>query len=140
MEEGFHKTDFKHSVPLHPSVMKIIDAQKGKDDHHIFVSSTRKDNKGNLLPYLRSGFSKQLKTIKHLLDDETITYQCFRATVTTKLRELGKGHEPSYLMNQQLQGISNRVYTRSDFVDFKVSMVNDWMQFIQDRLNDYKES
>ena len=140
MEEGFHKTDFKHSVPLHPTVMKIIDAQKGKDDHHIFVSSTRKDNKGNLLPYLRSGFSKQLKTIKHLLDDETITYQCFRATVTTKLRELGKGHEPSYLMNQQLQGISNRVYTRSDFVDFKVSMVNDWMQFIQDRLNDYKES
>jgi integrase len=136
MEEGFHKTEFAHSVPLHPTVMKIINAQKGKDAKYVFVSSTRKDNKGNLLPYLRSGFQKQIKAIKEHLEDQSITFQCFRATVTTKLRELGKGHEPSYLMNQQLQGISNRVYTRSDFTDFKVAMVNDWMEFIEDKLNE----
>lgn len=138
MEEGFHKTGYEHSVPLHPTVMKIIEAQRGKDKTYVFVSNFRKDNQGNLLPYRRSGFSKQIQRIKNLLEDNTITYQCFRATVTTKLRELHKGHEPSYLMNQQLQGISNRVYTRSEFREQKIAMVNDWMQFIEDRLNDAK--
>jgi len=135
MEEGFHKTAFTHTVPLHPKVMEIIDAQKSKDEKYVFVSLNRKDNMGNLLPYVRSGFQKQSKAIKDHLDDQSITFQCFRATLTTKLRELGKAHEPSYLMNQQLQGISNRVYTRSDFTDFKVAMVNDWMEFIEDKLN-----
>jgi integrase len=138
MEEGFHKTGYKHSVPLHPTVMKIIDAQRGKDETYIFVSNFRKDNQGNLLPYQRSGFSKQIQRIKELLEDNTITYQCFRATVTTKLRELAKGHEPSYLMNQRLQGISERVYTRSEFRELKIAMVNDWMDFIEGQLNDTK--
>ena len=140
MEEGFHKTGTKHTVPLHPTVMKIIDAQRGKDETYVFVSNFRKDNQGNLLPYQRSGFAKQIKRIREELDDNTITYQCFRATVTTKLRELGKGHEPSYLMNQKLQGISDKVYTRSEFRPLKIKMVNDWMDYVEERVNAYKES
>ena len=135
MEEGFHKTGYEHQVPLHPKVWKIIEEQKGKDNKYVFVSINRKDKEGNLLPYLKSGFQKQAYAIRNHLEDQTITFQCFRATLTTKLRELGKGHEPSYLMNQQLQGISHRVYTRSEFKDFKVNMVNDWMNFIEDKLN-----
>ena len=69
------------------------------------------------------------------IGDDKLTFQCFRATVTTKLREMGKGHEPSYLMNQALPGISNKVYTRSDFKPLKVKMVNDWMDFIEDKIN-----
>lgn len=54
----------------------------------------------------------------------------------TKLRELAKGHEPSYLFGQQLAGISNAVYTRSEFKDQKIAMVNDWMDFIEGKLNE----
>lgn len=136
MEKGFHKESLEHTVPLHPTVMKIINKQKGKDKKFVFVSLNRKDASGNLKPYARSGFGKQILAIRELLGDETITYQCFRATVTTKLRELAKGHEPSYLFGQQLAGISNAVYTRSEFKDLKIAMVNDWMNFIEGKLNE----
>lgn len=136
MERGFHKESLEHTVPLHPTVMKIINKQKGKDEKFVFVSLNRKDAYGNLKPYAKSGFGKQILRIRELLDDETITYQCFRATITTKLRELAKGHEPSYLFGQQLAGISNAVYTRSEFKDQKIAMVNDWMSFIEGKLNE----
>ena len=71
--------------------------------------------------------------IREDIGDDKLTFQCFRATVTTKLREMGKNHEPSYLMNQALSGISNRVYTRSDFKELKIQMVNDWMKFVRRR-------
>ena len=41
-------------------------------------------------------------------------------------------------MNQRLQGISERVYTRSEFRELKIAMVNDWMDFIEGQLNDTK--
>ena len=136
MEEDFHKNENTHSVPLHPTVMKIINNYKGLDDRFVFACLNRKDNQGRLLPYARGGFQKQSEAIRKLLEDNTITYQCFRATLTTKLRELGKGHEPSYLCNQKMQGISNTDYTRSEFKPLKIMMVEDWMNFIEGRLNE----
>ena len=133
MEEGFHKVkDSKHTVYLHPQVMEIINAQKGKDDVYVFVSLDRKDEKGNLLPYGKSSFTKQMKAIKDAINDENIDIRCFRATVTTHLREMNKGYEPSYMMGQALSGISQRVYTRSEYKPHKMDMTNAWMDFIEE--------
>lgn len=43
-------------------------------------------------------------------------------------------------MNQKLQDISDKVYTRSEFRPLKIKMVNDWMDYVEERVNAYKES
>ena len=136
MEEGFHKVkNIKHSVYLHPEVLKIIEKQRGKDDTHIFTSETNRDVNNKRLPYARSGFVKQMNRIKTHLETQDIDIRCFRASITTHLREMNKGYEPSYLLGQALTGISNRVYTRSEFKPHKMEMTNAWMDFIEERLN-----
>ena len=133
MEEGFHKVkDLKHTVYLHPVVMNIINRQKGKDDTHVFTSKYNLDNQGNRKPYTKTGFSKQMKRIKDYLGTQDIDIRCFRASITTHLREMSKGYEPSYLLGQALPGISNRVYTRSEFKAQKIEMTNAWIKFIED--------
>jgi len=137
MEEGFHKVkDSKHSVYLHPEVLEIINSKKGLSETHVFVSADKKDSKGNLLPYGKSSFTKQMKRIKNAIDDQNIDIRCFRATVTTHLREMNKGYEPSYLLGQALTGISQRVYTRSEFKPHKIDMTDAWMDFIKVQIND----
>jgi hypothetical protein len=132
MEEGFHKVKkLRHSVYLHPDVLDIINKQKGKDDTFVFTSRDNLDENGNRQPYGKTGFVKQMKRIKDLLDTQDIDIRCFRASLTTHLREMNQGYEPSYLLGQALTGISNRVYTRSEFKPHKMSMTNAWMDFIE---------
>ena len=132
MEEGFHKVkNLKHSVYLHPTVLEIINKQKGKDDTYVFTSGDNLDRNYKRKPYGKSGFTKQMKRIKDSLDTQDIDIRCFRASLTTHLREMNQGYEPSYLLGQALTGISNRVYTRSEFKPHKMSMTNAWMDFIE---------
>ena len=133
MEQGFHKVKkLKHSVYLHPEVLKIIEKQKGKDDTYVFVSRDNVDRQGNRKPYGKTGFVKQMKRIKDQLNTQDIDIRCFRASLTTHLREMNKAYEPSYLLGQALPGISNTVYTRSEFKPHKIDMTNAWMDFINE--------
>jgi integrase len=112
--------------------MKIINRQKGKHDTYVFTSKSNLDKEGNRLPYTKSSFTKQMKRIKEYIGTQDIDIRCFRASLTTHLREMGKGYEPSYLLGQALPGISNRVYTRSEFKSQKIEMTNAWTKFIED--------
>jgi hypothetical protein len=76
-----------------------------------------------------------MKRIKNAIDDQNIYIRCFRATVTTHLREMNKGYEPSYLLGQALSGISQRVYTRSEFKPHKIDITDAWMDFIKVQIN-----
>jgi len=132
MEKGFHKVKkIEHSVYLHPKVLEIIERQRGKDDTYIFTSKDNIKN-GQRQPYGKSGFSKQMNVIKEYLEVQNIDIRCFRASITTHLRNMNDGHEPSYLLGQALPGISNTVYTRSEFKLQKMTMTNAWMDFIED--------
>lgn len=133
MEEGFHKVkSLRHTVYLNHVAMKIINRQKGKHDTYVFTSKSNLDKEGNRLPYTKSSFTKQMKRIKEHIGTQDIDIRCFRASLTTHLREMGKGYEPSYLLGQALPGISNRVYTRSEFKSQKIEMTNAWTKFIED--------
>ena len=136
MEEGFHKDKrIKHSVPLHPKVYELIEARKGMHETYVFVSNTRKDSKGDLMPYNKSSFTKHVKRLKEALGDNEIDFRCFRATVSTKIKEIDITNEPSYFMGQTLGGVSNEVYIRSEFRPLKIKMANDWINYIEEQIN-----
>jgi hypothetical protein len=76
-----------------------------------------------------------MKSIKQAINDQEIDIRCFRATVTTHLRDMNKGYEPSYMMGQALSSISQRVYTRSQYKPHKMDMTHAWMDFIEAQIN-----
>jgi len=132
MEEGFHKTETTHSFPLHPMAMDIINKYKGCDDEYVFKN----------MHSLKHGLHNK-DTFKNMLrdlrkkNDITWDIRCLRASFITCISELNPSYRAGILTNQAGQTITEKHYMRGDitYYDFKVTMINDYMNLIQDKLN-----
>ena len=131
MEKGFHKIDKPHQFPLHKMMLDIINKYKGNDDVYVFKNIYdkddfyHKDNVGNVLGRLR-----KTHNIKWDL-------RCLRSSFLTAITNLDHTFRAGILCNQAGQNITESVYIRGKitYFDFKVQMINAYMDLIQDKLN-----
>ena len=132
MEKGFHKIDKPHQFPLHKMMLDIINKYKGNDDVYVFKNIYdkddfyHKDNVGNVLGRLR-----KTHNIKWDL-------RCLRSSFLTAITNLDHTFRAGILCNQAGQNITEAVYIRGavTYFDFKVQMINAYMDLIQDKLNE----
>tara|TARA_R100000654_G_scaffold22488_1_gene44783 strand:- start:299 stop:1561 length:1263 start_codon:yes stop_codon:yes gene_type:complete len=137
MEEGFHKTQYAHSFPLHPMVMDIINKYKGSDETYVFKNIHSKvynlHNKHTFKNILRG-----------LRKTHNITWdiRCLRASFVTTISEIDLSFRSGILTNHKGQNITEKNYIRGDitYYDFKVNMINAYMDLIQDKLNETSRS
>tara|TARA_B100000780_G_scaffold269925_1_gene229212 strand:- start:1 stop:1239 length:1239 start_codon:yes stop_codon:yes gene_type:complete len=133
MEEGFHKTGSMHSFPLHPMAMDIINKYKDSDEVYVFKN----------VHSLKHGLHNK-DTFKNILRGLRKTHgitwdiRCLRASFITCISQLMPTYRPGVLTNQAGQTITERHYMRGDitYYDFKVDMINEYMNLIQDKLNE----
>ncbi|MBT3954252.1 MAG: hypothetical protein HOF37_10130 [Rhodobacterales bacterium] len=132
MEEGFHKVQTKHSLPLHPVTMKIIDKYKGNDDVYVFKNLV--DKKGLHDKHTFKNAIRRLKRTHNITWD----IRCLRASFITTIGEINPSFRAGILTNQAGQNITEKVYHRGDitYYDFKVDMINAYMELIQDKQNE----
>jgi len=132
MEKGVHKIDKPHQFPLHKMMLDIINKYKGNDDVYVFKNIYdkddfyHKDNVGNVLGRLR-----KTHNIKWDL-------RCLRSSFLTAITNLDHTFRAGILCNQAGQNITEAVYIRGaiTYFDFKVQMINAYMDLIQDKLNE----
>ena len=132
MEKGFHKIDKPHQFPLHKMMLDIINKYKWNDDVYVFKNIYdkddfyHKDNVGNVLGRLR-----KTHNIKWDL-------RCLRSSFLTAITNLDHTFRAGILCNQAGQNITEAVYIRGaiTYFDFKVQMINAYMDLIQDKLNE----
>ena len=132
MEEGFHKVETKHSFPLHPMVMDIINKYKGNDDEYVFKNIV--DTKELHDKHTFKNAIRRLKRTHNIEWD----VRCLRASFITTIGEINPSFRAGILTNQAGQNITEKVYHRGDitYYDFKVDMINAYMELIQDKLNE----
>ena len=132
MEEGFHKVQTKHSLPLHPVTMKIIDKYKGNDDVYVFKNLV--DKKGLHDKHTFKNAIRRLKRTHNITWD----IRCLRASFITTIGEINPSFRAGILTNQAGQNITEKVYHRGDitYYDFKVDMINAYMELIQGKQNE----
>jgi integrase len=132
MEKGFHKIDKPHQFPLHKMMLDIINKYKGNDDVYVFKNIYdkddfyHKDNVGNVLGRLRKTHNIQWDL------------RCLRSSFLTAITNLDHTFRAGILCNQAGQNITESVYIRGKitYFDFKVQMINAYMDLIQDKLNE----
>lgn len=132
MEEGFHKVQTKHSFPLHPMVMDIINKYKGNDDEYVFKNIVDKSDLHD-----KHTFKNAIRRLKRTHNIEW-DVRCLRASFITTIGEINPSFRAGILTNQAGQNITEKVYHRGDitYYDFKVDMINAYMELIQDKLNE----
>ena len=135
MEEGFHKVDKEHTFPLHPMAMDIIKKYEGNDDVYVFKNNL--DRKGL---HDKHTFKNALRRLRntHNIDWDI---RCLRASFITTIEELNPSYRAGILANQSGQTVTEKNYLRPDkdgitFKDFKLDMINAYMELIQDKLNE----
>lgn len=135
MEEGFHKVDKEHTFPLHPMVMDIINKYQGNDDVYVF-----KNNLDRKALHDKHTFKNALRRLRntHNIDWDI---RCLRASFITTIEELNPSYRAGILANQSGQTVTEKNYLRPDkdgitFKDFKLDMINAYMELIQDKLNE----
>ena len=133
MEEGFHKTASTHAFPLHPMVMDIINKYKGLDEVHVF-----KNIHSRIHPIHNKDTFKNI--LRRLKKSHNITWdiRCLRASFITTIGELDLSYRAGILANQSVQNITEKHYMRGEitYYQFKVDMINAYMDLIQDKLNE----
>lgn len=136
MEEGFHKVQTKHSFPLHPMVMDIINKYKGNDDLYVFKNMVDKSDLHD-----KHTFKNAIRRLKRTHNIEW-DVRCLRASFITTIGEINPSFRAGILTNQAGQNITEKVYHRGDitYYDFKVNMINAYMELIQNKLNETSTS
>ena len=133
MEEGFHKTSSTHAFPLHPMAMEIINKYKGFDDVYVFKNIYSK-----IHPIHNKDTFKNI--LRRLKNTHNITWdiRCLRASFITTIGELDISYRSGILANQSGQNITEKHYMRGviTYYQFKVDMINAYMDLIQDKLNE----
>jgi len=138
METGFHKVKKSHQVPLHATVMDIINKYKGSDDVYVFpntISDTRELYDQQDFKYIMKQFRA-----KHQIKWDM---RCLRSTFITIIANADSSFKPQYLANQYDATVTNKNYLHRGLIsyhDLKIDMINRYMEIIQDTLNDKKES
>lgn len=132
MEKGFHKNkDSKHQFPLHSMTMDIINKYKGNDDEYVFKNL---QDKSEL--HTRHTFKNAIRRLKRT-HNITWDIRCLRASFITTIGELNPSYRAGILTNQAGQNITEKHYMRGDitYYNFKLDMINAYMELIQDKLN-----
>jgi len=132
MEKGFHKTGTPHQFPLHPMVMDIINRYKGSHDVYVFPNLIDKSEL-HTKDTLKSALKKLRRTHKITWD-----VRCLRASFLTTLGEIDITFRSGILANQAGQNITEKTYMRGKikYYDFKIDMINAYMNLIQDKLSE----
>jgi len=135
MEKGFHKSDEAHQFPLHPMAMDIINKYKGNDDIYVFKNIY---DRAEL--HSRATFKNVLRRLRKT-HNITWDIRCLRASFVTTISELNNSYKAGILCNHAGQNITETNYTREDedgilMRDFKIDMINNYMELIQDKLNE----
>lgn len=135
MEKGFHKTAKPHQFPLHKMVMNIINKYKDNDDVYVFKNIYDSSNL-----YTKHTFKNALRRLRK---SHNITWdvRCLRASFVTTITNINKEFRAGILCNQAGQNITEKNYVRADkdgilYTDFKIDMINAYMEVIQDKLNE----
>ena len=133
METGFHKVKKSHQVPLHATVMEIINKYKGSDDVYVFpntISNTRELYDQQDFKYIMKQFRA-----KHQIKWDM---RCLRSTFITIIANADPTFKPQYLANQYDSTVTNKNYLHRGLIsyhDLKIDMINKYMEIIQDTLN-----
>ena len=135
MEKGFHKTAKAHQFPLHPMAMDIINKYKGSDDIYVFKNIYDKSEL-----HTKNTFKNVLRRLRNT-HNITWDIRCLRASFVTTIANLDNEFRPGILCNQAGQNITEKNYVRANtdkilYKDFKLDMINAYMEVIQDKLNE----
>ena len=135
MEEGFHKTATAHQFPLHKMAMKIINKYKDNDDVYVFKNIYDKADLHD-----KNTFKNVLARLRKT-HNITWDIRCLRASFVTTISYLDNEFRAGILCNQAGQNVTERNYVRINkhkitYPDFKVDMINAYMELIQDKLNE----
>ena len=135
MEKGFHKTAKEHQLPLHKMAMNIINKYKDNDDVYVFKNLHDKSELHD-----KNTFKNVLRRLRN---SHNITWdiRCLRASFVTTITNIDNEFRAGVLCNQAGQNITEKNYVRADkdgilYTDFKVDMINAYMELIQDKLDD----
>lgn len=135
MEQGFHKTAKPHQFPLHKMAMNIINKYKGND--HVYVFNNIHDKSE---VHTKDTFKNVLRRLR---ESHNIKWdiRCLRASFVTTITNINKEFRAGILCNQAGQNITEKNYVRADkdgilYTDFKIDMINAYMEVIQDKLNE----
>ena len=128
MEEGFHKTSKRHTIPLHPMVMDIINKYKEFDETYVFPNPL----KGKEF-YNAHDFKYYMKEFRRKYQIEW-DVRCLRAAFITTIEESNMTFRAGILCNQAAQNITEKNYLgrgKIPFKDFKIEMINAYMDIIK---------
>ena len=128
MEEGFHKTSKRHTIPLHPMVMDIINKYKEFDETYVFPNPL----KGKEF-YNAHDFKYYMKEFRRKYQIEW-DVRCLRAAFITTIEESNMNFRAGILCNQAAQNITEKNYLgrgKIPFKDFKIEMINAYMEIIK---------
>jgi len=128
MEEGFHKTSKRHTIPLHPIVMDIINKYKEFDETYVFPNPL----KGKEF-YNAHDFKYYMKEFRRKYQIEW-DVRCLRAAFITTIEESNMTFRAGILCNQAAQNITEKNYLgrgKIPFKDFKIEMINAYMEIIK---------
>ena len=135
MEEGFHKVDNVHTVPLPKIALDIINRYKGNHEEYVFWNLY---DKANL--HSKATFKNVIGRLraKH---NFTWDIRCLRASFVTTINEINPTYVAGWLTNDQTSmtdTTSSKIYHRGDFKyhDYKLQMMNDYMEIIKRALAD----
>lgn len=135
MEEGFHKVDNVHTVPLPKLALDIINRYKGNHEEYVFWNLY---DKANL--HSKATFKNVIGRLraKH---NFTWDIRCLRASFVTTINEINPTYVAGWLTNDQTSmtdTTSSKIYHRGDFKyhDYKLEMMNEYMRVIERALAD----
>lgn len=132
MEKGFHKVDKPHQFPLHNMALDIINKYKGNDDVFVFKNIHDKSDF-----YTKDNLKNAMRRLKktHNIDWDM---RCLRASFVTAITNLDHTYRAGILCNQAGQNITEKNYVRGNitYFDFKIEMINAYMELIQDKMNE----
>ena len=132
MEKGFHKVDKPHQFPLHKMTLDIINKYKGNDDVFVFKNI---HDKGDF--YTKDNLKNAIRRLKKTHNIKW-DIRCLRASFVTAITNLDHTYRAGVLCNQAGQNITEKNYVRADvtYFDFKIEMINAYMELIQDKINE----
>lgn len=132
MEKGFHKVDKPHQFPLHKMTLDIINKYKGNDDVFVFKNIHDKSDF-----YTKDNLKNAIRRLKKT-HNITWDIRCLRASFVTAITNLDHTYRAGLLCNQAGQNITEKNYVRADvtYFDFKIEMINAFMELIQDKMNE----
>lgn len=135
MEEGFHKVDNVHTVPLPKIALDIINRYKGNHEEYVFWNIY---DKANL--HSKATFKNVIGRLRAKYNF-TWDVRCLRASFVTTINEINPTYVAGWLTNDQTSmtdTTSSKIYHRGDFKyhDYKLEMMNAYVEIIERAINE----